>query len=73
MAIASTLRKNYQSIPSAALLAQIGNRVRNAKVYESTRRRRSEIEGPAILPATAADRSRSLLSDDNFVEVEIEP
>jgi hypothetical protein len=33
-AVASTLRKNYQSIPSAALLVEIGKRVNNSKAYE---------------------------------------
>ena len=33
-AIASTLRKNYQSIPSSALLVEIGKRVQNSKLYE---------------------------------------
>jgi beta-lactamase superfamily II metal-dependent hydrolase len=35
MAVASTLRKNYKSIPSSALLVEIGKRVQNSKIYET--------------------------------------
>jgi hypothetical protein len=82
-AIASTLRKNYQSIPSSALLVEIGKRVQNAKVYEKA------LAGGEIelkdLPFFATREKRwlgskqplrtdfeALLSGKNFVEVEIE-
>src|SRR4029077_19241146 len=82
-AVASTLRKNYQSIPNAALLVEIGKRVQNSKAYEET----LAAGGVKLkdLPFYAArekswlgDRQpvrtdfEALLSDDNFVEVEID-
>ncbi|MGY2932035.1 hypothetical protein ACVWZ6_001637 [Bradyrhizobium sp. GM6.1] len=82
-AVASTLRKNYQSIPSAALLVEIGKRVQNSKSYEQT----LSAEGVKLkdLPFFAAREKswlgdkqpvrtdfESLLSEDNFVEVEID-
>jgi hypothetical protein len=82
-AVASTLRKNYQSIPSAALLVEIGKRVQNATVYEE------KLTAAGIklrdLPFFAEREKRwlgskqplrtdfeGLLSDHSFVEVEIE-
>lgn len=82
-AVASTLRKNYQSIPSAALLVEIGKRVNNSKAYEET----LTAGGVKLkdLPFFVArekgwlgDRQpvrtdfEALLSEDNFVEVEID-
>jgi hypothetical protein len=77
------LRKNYQSIPSAALLVEIGERVQNSKAYEETLTERGlKLKD---LPFFAQREKRwlserqplrtdfeALLSDDNFVEVEIE-
>lgn len=82
-AVASTLRKNYQSIPSAALLVEIGKRVQNSKSYEETLTAGGV--KPKDLPFFAAREKtwfgerqpirtdfESLLSEDNFVEVEID-
>ncbi|QOZ51550.1 MBL fold metallo-hydrolase [Bradyrhizobium sp. CCBAU 53338] len=81
-AIASTLRKNYQSIPSSALLVEIGKRVQNSKLYEDA----LTAEGVKLkdLPFFAAREKRwlgekqplrtdfeALLAPDIFVEVEI--
>jgi metallo-beta-lactamase superfamily protein len=82
-AIASTLRKNYQSIPSSALLVEIGKRVQNSKAYEETLTTGGiELKD---LPFFAVREKRwlgdrqpvrtdfeALLSEDNFVEVEID-
>ncbi|MFB6418584.1 MBL fold metallo-hydrolase [Bradyrhizobium tunisiense] len=81
-AIASTLRKNYQSIPSAALLVEIGKRIGNSRTYEEVL-----TEGGVKLrdlPFFSMREKRwlgekqplrtdfeALLSDDGFVEVEI--
>jgi Metallo-beta-lactamase superfamily len=82
-AIASTLRKNYQSIPSAALLVEIGKRVENSKAYEEVLTAGGvELKGLSFF-ATREKRwlgdkqplrtdFEALLSDDNFVEVEID-
>jgi beta-lactamase superfamily II metal-dependent hydrolase len=82
-AIVSTMRKNYQSIPSAALLAELGRRVANVKVYEkefmesgivskdipffTERERRWLGDGQPVRTDFEA-----LLSDTGFVEVRIE-
>ena len=82
-AIASTLRKKYPSIPSAALLVELGKRTQNAKVYEE------ELNASGIklgdLPFFTEREKRwlgskqplrtdfeALLSNDNFAEEEIE-
>jgi hypothetical protein len=83
-AVASTLRKKYPSIPSAALLVELGKRLQNTKVYE----RQFTAGGIKLkdLPFFAEREKRwlgsrqplrtdfeALLSDEKFVEVEIEP
>jgi beta-lactamase superfamily II metal-dependent hydrolase len=83
-AVASTLRKNYKSIPSSALLVEIGNRVQNSKVYEKA----LTADGIKLkdLPFFTQREKRwlgskqplrtdfeALLSEGNYVEVEIGP
>ena len=82
-AIASTLRKNYQSIPSAALLVELGKRVQNTKTYQQALT--DEGVRPKDLPFFTEREKRwlnnkqplrtdfeALLADEGFVEVEIE-
>jgi hypothetical protein len=83
-AVASTLRKKYDVIPSAALLSEIGKRVQNTKTYDSV----LTAAGIAVtgLPFFADQESQWLknkqplrtdfearLSGDGFVDIEIEP
>ncbi len=82
-AVASTLRKKYESIPSAALLVEIGKRVQNAEVYEEKltaggiklkdlpffSKREKQWLGSKQPVRTDFE---ALVSNDNFVEVEIE-
>ena len=82
-AVASTLRKNYQSIPSAALLVEIGKRVQNSRSYEDMLTAGGV--KPKDLPFFAAREKiwlgerqpirtdfESLLSENNFVDVTID-
>lgn len=82
-AIVSTLRKKYRPIPSAALLAELGRRVQNTKIYEreledigfklkdipffAEREKQWLGEGQPIRTDFEA-----LLSGESFVEVTIE-
>jgi hypothetical protein len=83
-AIASTLRKKYPSIPSSALLAELGRRVQNSRAYDEQLTRGGI--NLKDLPFFSEREKRwlgdkqpmrtdfeALLSDNNFVEAEIEP
>lgn len=81
-AVASTKRKNYESIPSAALLVEIGKRVQTSKVYETALGKGGiklkELPFFAKREKNWLGRRQplrtdleALLSGDNFVEIEI--
>lgn len=79
-AVVSTRRKNYQTIPRSALLAEIGKRVQNTRNYEtalgpaaSSLPRFDEFEAAWIgAPQPWRTDCEHALSGANFVDVEIE-
>ena len=80
-AVVSTRRKNYETIPRSALLAEIGRRVKNVRNYEDelgttapTLPNFTEFEKTWIgLPQPLRTDLEQLLTGKNFVDVEIEP
>ncbi len=82
-ALASTMRKNYKTIPKAALLVEIGKRIGNAQRYMTKLRKAGrdleELRHFEELEKTWLDRPQprrtdleALVSGVDFVEVEIE-
>ena len=79
-AVVSTKRKNYETIPRSALLAEIGRRVRNARNYKqalgnkaSQLPRFTEFENPWLSdPQPLRTDCENALSGAAFVDVEIE-
>jgi hypothetical protein len=84
-AIVSTRRGNYETIPRTDLLAEIGKRVSNTKIYseafKQARRKTSEVpsfgqfesKSFAKPQPSRTDLERMLLESKAFVDVEIDP
>ena len=79
-ALVSTKRKNYETIPRSALLAEIGRRVQNVRNYKealgtraTTLPKYTEFEKAWIKsPQPMRTDLEQMLSGVNFVDVEIE-
>lgn len=79
-AVVSTKRKNYETIPRSALLAEIGRRVRNVRNYKQALGNKAsqlpkftEFEKPWLSdPQPLRTDCESALSGADFVDVEIE-
>jgi hypothetical protein len=80
-AIVSTKRKNYETIPRSALLAEIGRRVQNVRNYHTalgtrapTLPKYTQFEKPwLMMPQPWRTDCETMLSGKSFVDVEIEP
>ena len=79
MAVVSTKRKNYETIPRSALLAELGRRVRNVRNYDDelgtrapTLPKYTQFEKQWLdAPQPLRTDCENLLSGANFVDVEI--
>jgi hypothetical protein len=78
-AVVSTMRKNYETIPRSALLAEVGKRIKNARIYQdelgpaaSTLPKFNQFEKLWLtLPQPARTDLEHVLSGAAFVDVEL--